>query len=856
MQKVPFCTAILLFLLPCVVFAGELKGRITDAKGEPLPFATVYVKGSTIGTAANASAEYRLPLTPGKYKINCQYIGFQQVVFDVEIKGDEVVAHNFSLKEQALEIKNVVIKANAEDPAYAIIRKAIKKRKFYQKQVSEFQSSIYMKTVVRNRDMPEQIFGIKLVGNDEVLAESQGGGADSNNLGIMYLSEQEIDYYNDGKRARTIIRSVRESGDPNGLGLPEVPPVVSFYDNNVNPLWGITERGCISPISENALLYYKYKYEGEFIQDGYTINKIKVTPRRLYEPLFQGTIYIVDKEWAIHSLDMILTKTANLTMIDTLRIEQTYLPLKKDVWIIKNQVQYPTVKLFGFDIAINFIAVYDNQKVNEPIPDSLFQDKITSSYEADATDKDSSYWQNKRLLPLEDDEKRDYKKKDSTYAKYTSPEYRDSMRVRGNKFSPSKLIMGGYSYRSKGIKHTFSTNSALGGMVSYNTVEGLSVSPQVRWAGMLDTGKYMKSVVRARYGFGNTHFNTYGRLSYLNTNRAWRTRKWEIGVEGGKYLFQYNPRNTITPLYNTFTTIAYAHNYMKLYERWTAAAFFEQNFGNGFKWSLKAGYQRRMPVSNTSFFTIVNDERTRWTNNVPATLDKVVWEEHDAALVKVELSYQPGIKYIQYPKFKSPQYSKWPVFRAQYEKGVPGIANSKSDFDRWLFAISDYMDMKLLGGIEYNASIGGFLNKNYVSLPDMMHVADNQLVLASPYLRSFQLAPYYMYSNVADMYGELHLEYNLNGFLTNKLPVFRRARWNVVTGANTLYMDNGNYYAEAYVGIDNLGYKIFRFLRVDVVRSWDSFNNTGWGVRIGIDQGMIGLVSGVSVNEDNEKFEW
>ncbi|HYD22775.1 MAG TPA: DUF5686 and carboxypeptidase regulatory-like domain-containing protein, partial [Flavipsychrobacter sp.] len=466
-------------------YAGTLKGRVTDDKGEPLPYATVYIKGSTIGTAANADAEYSLTLQPGTYNVLCQYIGFQQTTYKITVKGNEEIVHNFSLKEQTLQMKDVVITANAEDPAYAIIRKTIRKRKFHQEQVQEFQTSIYMKAVGRNSSMPDKIFGIDIP--EEEIKDAGGGGADSTKLGVIYLSEQEADYYTDGKRERTIIRSVRESGNPNGVGMSQVPPVVSFYNNNVNPLWGINERGFISPISDGALTYYRYKYEGEFRQDGYTVNKISVMPRREYEPLFRGTIYIIEDDWAIHSLDMILTKKSGLEMLDTLKIEQTYIPLQKDTWIIKSQVQYVTLKFLGFGISINFMAVYDNQKINQPMPDSLFENKVISSYLSEANEKDTSYWQTARSVPLEEDERADYHKRDSVHAVISSPEYRDSMRRMRNKFDVADFIIGGFYHAAKEYKTTITTNSLLGGMVLYNNVEGLAVAPKVWVTHRIDT---------------------------------------------------------------------------------------------------------------------------------------------------------------------------------------------------------------------------------------------------------------------------------------------------------------------------------------------------------------------------------
>src|SRR5688572_30427866 len=105
-------------ILPFAVMAGTLKGKVTDEKGEPLPFATVFIQGTTMGTTSNADGEYALPLGTGSYKVTCQYMGFKPEVYSANFTGNESVQHNFKLKEQSLEMKGVVVKANAEDPAY------------------------------------------------------------------------------------------------------------------------------------------------------------------------------------------------------------------------------------------------------------------------------------------------------------------------------------------------------------------------------------------------------------------------------------------------------------------------------------------------------------------------------------------------------------------------------------------------------------------------------------------------------------------------------------------------------------------------------------------------------------------
>ncbi|HXB06065.1 MAG TPA: hypothetical protein VNW04_03095, partial [Puia sp.] len=73
------------------------------------------------------------------------------------------------------------------------------------------------------------------------------------------------------------------------------------------------------------------------------------------------------------------------------------------------------------------------------------------------------------------------------------------------------------------------------------------------------------------------------------------------------------------------------------------------------------------------------------------------------------------------------------------------------------------------------------------------------------------------------------------GFLTNKIPLFRRLNWNLVGGANAFYVNGDNHYEEVFGGLEN----IFKLLRVDVVGSWRNGGYSQTGVRIGFG-GLLG----------------
>ncbi|WP_084332160.1 carboxypeptidase regulatory-like domain-containing protein [Runella limosa] len=65
----------LLFLAftPLLAAAFGIKGTVKTSKGEPLPYATIAIKGTSTGTIANAEGRYELTLAPGKYEVIFQY---------------------------------------------------------------------------------------------------------------------------------------------------------------------------------------------------------------------------------------------------------------------------------------------------------------------------------------------------------------------------------------------------------------------------------------------------------------------------------------------------------------------------------------------------------------------------------------------------------------------------------------------------------------------------------------------------------------------------------------------------------------------------------------------------------------
>src|SRR5688572_32510554 len=59
-------------------YAGRISGTVTDSRGQPLPFASILLKGTTEGTTANNEGKFFLQLNPGTYTITAHYVGYQR----------------------------------------------------------------------------------------------------------------------------------------------------------------------------------------------------------------------------------------------------------------------------------------------------------------------------------------------------------------------------------------------------------------------------------------------------------------------------------------------------------------------------------------------------------------------------------------------------------------------------------------------------------------------------------------------------------------------------------------------------------------------------------------------------------
>src|SRR5580692_6449553 len=143
------------------VNATRVTGTVTDDKGNVLSYASILIKGTTRGVTAANDGKYALELAPGTYTLVCQYVGYARKERRIAV-GEATLVVDFQLSLQQLSMTEVIVRPGGEDPAYAIIRHAIKKRKDYESPLDSFTCEAYVKTLIRTRKLPNKVLGQKI----------------------------------------------------------------------------------------------------------------------------------------------------------------------------------------------------------------------------------------------------------------------------------------------------------------------------------------------------------------------------------------------------------------------------------------------------------------------------------------------------------------------------------------------------------------------------------------------------------------------------------------------------------------------------------------------------------------------
>jgi hypothetical protein len=848
-----------------------------------LAFANVSVRGTATSTGSNDQGQYQLRLDAGNYQLVFQYVGYRPRTETVRVPaGDSTVVLNVALAQESYNLAEVAVRGSDRDPAYAIIQQAQQWRSYHQREVATFQARLYIKSLIRLSETPSKVFGLFKMGPDI-------------KPGILYLSESLSDIrFTQPNIIKERMISSRVSGDSRGISFNRAQGGLNFYDNVLKP--SFSQRGFVSPIAGNSFLFYQYELVGTSQQGGELVHKIKLIPRRRTDPVFNGFIYIVDGSWRIHSVDLRLTKDAQLDYVDDLRIEQLFAPAPgvPHVWSLQSQKLSVTFSAFGFKGSGYATAVFSNynhvvatypappevkkapataaapaqpaappviapvttkeltrqikrqkpdlsglnkqvrRQVKQARRDSIRNDPFAQMksgevmlVEKGVNERDSSYWSQIRPVPLTDEEKLDYHKKDSSEVIRNSRPYQDSLDRKRNEFTPAKLLLSGYTYRNTFKKRSLAVQPIFNEL-QYNTVEGYVLNAEATYTRRTDDRRFVTLTPTLRYGFSNHQLQPSLTINWQLDPVKLR----QVGLIAGRTIENFDRNSQLTPFINSVYSLLANRNYAKLYRRDGAELSYLWEPVNGLTVRGAASYFDRHELENTSTYLWHDVEGRAFTSNQPLAEeapDGTGFGRSKAATLSLSISYRPGTTYITRPDMKYNLGSKYPLFNAQLRQGVGGVLGANVRYTLLQGRVSQTIQLGLLGTSAYEAILGGFVGSQAnLTFADYRHFSGNRTILTGNFSQ-FQLLDYYQYSTRSS-YFEGHFNHHFNGFIFNKIPLLKSLKWQEVLSLNYLQTSQSGPYLELGAGIEH----IFKIGRIDFYTSLQRGEHVGSGIRLGL----------------------
>lgn len=856
----------LLFLLSIFSFSsfgGGIKGVIKTSKGEPLPYAAVVVKGTNLGTMANAEGRYELVLDKGKYEIIFQYLGFKALVKTIEI-GADTQNLDVVLEEQALNLNEVKIGSNSEDPAYTIMRRAIASARFHALQVQSYNARAYIKST-------GVITNIPFLAEKALKKEGIEEGRPILNESVNEITFQQPNNY----RQRVV--STRNSLD-NSAPSPNAFVLASFYDPTVGD--------AVSPLSPKAFGYYKFEYEGSFREGDLEVNKIKVIPRSYGEGVFKGQIYIIENTWAIHSLN--LQTTVQSFDVDLKQVSS----LVQDVWMPTNvQIRFGG-SMMGFSGEFKYVVSlnYKNLKINPSfkapptIVDEKFEKpdndlskkdlrskklsdlaaqqkevstkqmrKLMKEYEKQekrerkaqkedinvvrndsivvdsmAHRRTDTYWNELRTIPLTEIETKSYKHSDSIRIVKEIKIKADSTKAKRDSSKVDFLsLMTGRTFRlSK--KWTLDYQGPLHPQnATYNTVDGYVLESNFNFKKQLnrDNSIYIKPLVR--YAFGREVVS--GTVA-----TGWTGRRRGISLSGGRYVSQFNANNPINANANTTATLFFENNFMKIYEKdFGRLSFYYSRLADVFSLNGFVEYGQRYELENLEnarswirwnqfAFSPNAPFNQEYANRSTASALYYRFEPHRALTLDLSLTWRPGQQYRIYNGRKRYLNNRNPSVVLHYVKGIPNIGNSISDFDFLELTLRQDIKTGVRSELHYSVSAGAFLNNRNPYFMDYKHFAGNQtFVQFGDAFSTFRGLPYYTYST-SQRFFEAHIVNESRRLLLTRIPLIRLAGLKENLMVHYLATPTIPQYMEVGYGLDGL-IPSFPFFRVEGVAVFENY---------------------------------
>ena len=793
-------------LFPLTNFCNHISGVISNSNGEPLPFASIYIKNSTYGVSSNAFGEYFIELEDGQYTIIYSYIGFQNFEKTIKLKdhSQKIDIQLFAEEQNLIEYEVV---SNTRNKALEIINEVKKnKKKFIHRSNS---SSEYLKNTIEKRQ-----YKLKRKDTIEIwqLDTSEQINFKNNVLkfiesyGRLYRINQNNNFrdykayhdFADTKEEQdfVIIQSFEDFGEYNITPKYEVIDdyeilnnlseiEFNLFLNNINV--SISNKPIISPLAPGSRTYYKYDYLG-FIptEDSNKIFKIKITPRFNNEPLLKGILFVKDSSFNIESFELKLSGPIQSEFkIENFHVIQNYQQLGNQNLLKRKIIDY-SIKEDIHKILGNTVAIYDDFKFKEKVPEYFKKNQI--KYFADSSfSKNNKQWTEFRPLDLKENEIEYVRYTDSLRQYYQSEEYALKQDSGYNEITWAKVLWEGIGRKNRYKGYSFyiwplvSQFNVLG-VGGYRHNLGFNYNQNISDQYKISTQN------RIDYGVANKDFKGSTNISIISNKKKYKQLTLAIGDE-------YKIINRFPSIVTAFSR----SNYVRSQQLETA---YRTEILNGLYSEWKISYCFQTPIDNL-------DLSTDWFSPLDsaASLVPVRFNPYTKFESRIQITWLPFQKYYYKKNKKIVLGTKLPTVNIIYRKGVPKLFQSEVNFDYLEVGINDEFSVPHLGKSKWNAQLGSFLNKENLRVIEWKYFRGSDRGFFSNPLTSLQLlGPTLPTQNSFFRANYVH---SFDGNILNKIPIISRLGLQLSGGVASLIIPDVDYqHLEVFLGISR-PFKIF-----------------------------------------------
>jgi hypothetical protein len=844
-----FCWSILFCSIGLSQF--QLSGTISDENNVPIPFAKVYVKNSSeLRVQANANGFYQMRLMPGEYFLVFTSVGYEERESYVTIKNQDEQKDIQIFPIAFQDVVDVEVNAKKSNPGREIMLKVIEKRDKINLWNYEHSTSVYTKAFEKIEDKEKkkkknsknEIQKDSLT-YDRLILDSLNFEENEKDSSIIELKKEKKSKKG-VKKEKELSKNPKEVEDPfaeerkkiidenNKMNLVEIqmernfsPPnkvkeIRSAYTKrgNDNDLYYLTtvksnfnffenllhlddlhQSPVSSPISTPGILSYKYRLEKQYMENGKKINKIKIIPRSISTSTLTGYIYVIDSLWLIQKLELTMEK-GNLLRYDYFSIFQEYYQPGDSICVLKNQTLNYGITFNGKKSVCKTESVFSNYNFKPNFSSKFFSNELAVT-DKEAYEKDSIFWNKKRVISLSEEEKRYIIVKDSIHERLNRKEYLDSIDKIFNKLTFWKVVWFGVDHRNR-IKKVQWTINSIAATARPLQVTGPQVAPGF---------SYYKKWKNERF------IDMYNEISYGLVDKNYYTQNW--------FKYRYNPfrYSTISASFrHGFDVI---RNYDAISQIFNSNNFIgvtNLNLGhdfeivNGLFFNADFNFLERRSLKGYSFFGV--SDSTQLKTNFSS------FPTYQGLIGNFTLSYTPSQKYMTEPYRKVILGSKWPTFYINYEKGFPDAFGSDVNFDYLLLGFYQSFQIGTIGTTNYHVKSGKFLNTSRLYDADFKyHRRSDQFWFSNP-LYSFQQLNKNLPSK--DLFYEAHLIHHDNGAIINKIPLMKKINLGIVFGGGALYVQEFKWFhSEILAGLERNFKFSKRRLRIGIYGVLSDGNN-------------------------------